>query len=99
MNMSIKKALLSKTQFGFRKKISTTDALVYFTEKIRCNENEKKITAAAFLDLSKAFYSINHELMIQKLSILGFSIQAQNLITSYLSNRTQIFIISNFKSE
>ena len=55
-----KNALLSKTQFGFRKKFSTTDALVYLTEKIRCNKNEKKITAAAFLDLSKAFDSINN---------------------------------------
>ena len=67
-----KNALLSKTQFGFRKKFSTTDALSYLTEKIRCHENKEKITAAAFLDLSKAFDSINHELMIQKLSILGF---------------------------
>ena len=93
-----KNALLSKTQFGFRKKFSTTDALVYLTEKIRCNKNEKKITAAAFLDLSKAFDSINLKLMIQKLSILGFSIPAQNLITSYLSNRTQRVIINNVKS-
>ena len=93
-----KNALLSKTQFGFRKKFSTTDALVYLTGKIRCNKNKKKITAAAFLDLSKAFDSINHKLMIQKLSILGFSIPAQNLITSYLSNRTQRVIINNVKS-
>ena len=37
--------------------------------------------------------------MIQKLSILGFSIPAQNLITSYLSNRTQKVITNNVKSE
>ena len=73
-----------KKIFYNKKKFSTTDALVYLTEKKRCNKNEKKITAAAFLDLSKAFDSINHKLMIQNLSILGFSIPAQNLITSYL---------------
>ena len=61
-------------------------------------QKREKITAAAFLDLSKAFDSINHKLMIQKLSILGFSIPAQNLITSYLSNRTQRVIINNVKS-
>ena len=56
MNMSIrmpneyvhKNALLSKTQFGFRNKFSTTDALVYLTEKIRCNKNEKKIRSSIF---------------------------------------------------
>ena len=61
-------------------------------------QKREKNYAAAFLDLSKAFDSINHELMIQKLSILGFSIPAQNLITSYLSNRTQRVIINNVKS-
>ena len=90
-----KNALLSKTQFGFRKKFSTTNALVYLTEKIGCNINEKNIIAAAFLDLSKAFESFNHELMIQKISILEFLKPAQNLITSYLSNRTQRVIINN----
>ena len=44
-------------------KFSTTDALVYSTEKTRCDKNEKKITAAAVLDLSKAFDSINNELI------------------------------------
>ena len=72
--------------------------LVYLTEKLRCNKIEEKITVAAFLGLSKAFDSINHELMIQNLSILGFSKSAQNLITSYLSNRTQRVIINNDKS-
>ena len=94
----LKNALLSKTQFGFRIKFCKADALVYLTEKIRCNNNEKKITAAANLDLSKALDSINHELMIQKLSILGFSLPAQNLNTSYLLNRKQRVIIINVKS-
>ena len=56
--------------------------------KIRCNKNEKKIIAAAFLDLSKAFDPISHEPKIQKPSIHGFSIPARNLITSYFLNRT-----------
>ena len=52
-------------------------------------KREKKLEQQLFLDLSKAFDTINHKLMIQKISILGFSVPAQNLITSYLSKRTQ----------
>ena len=61
-------------------------------------KRERKLLQQLFLDLLKAFDSINHELMVQKLSILGFSIQAQNLIACYLSNRTQRVIINNVKS-
>ena len=43
-----KNALLSKTRFGFRKKFSTTDALVYLTEKIRCNKTRKKLLQRRF---------------------------------------------------
>ena len=81
-----KDALISKTQFGLRKNFSITDALVDWTEcKI---QKKEKITAAAFLDLYKAFDTISHKLMIQKLAFLGFSITAQKLIKSYLLNRT-----------
>ena len=41
---------------------------------------------------------MNHELMIRKLFILGFLIPAQNLITSYLSDRTRRFVLNNVKS-
>ena len=93
-----KNALLSKTQFGFKKIISTTCARLFNWKNAMHQKEIKKNTAAAFLDLSKAFDSIYHELMIQKLFVLGFSIPAQNLITSYLSNRTQKVIINNVKS-
>ena len=61
-------------------------------------QKQEKTTAIAFLDLSKAFYSIYHELMIQMHSIHGFLIPAQNLFISYLSNKTQRFIINSINS-
>ena len=53
---------LSPIQFGFCAKFSTTDALLYATENIRSDINNKKMVAATFLDLSKAFDSISHEI-------------------------------------
>ena len=53
-----KNALLSKTQFGFRKKFSITDAVVYLTGKNTMQQKQEKNTVAEFLDLPKAFDSL-----------------------------------------
>ena len=58
---------LNIIQFGFRAKFSTTDALLNATEKIRSDINNNKMVAAAFLDVSKAFDSISHEILILQL--------------------------------
>ena len=67
-----KNKLLSQVQFGFRKNFSATDALVYATEKIRKEIDCNQIVTAAFLDLSKAFDSISHEILLEKLKELHF---------------------------
>ena len=76
-------------QFGFRKNISIQDALVYVTESIRNQIDSKKIVHAALLDLSKAFDSISHEVLIEKMLSLGFSNGANALIASFLNKRIQ----------
>ena len=91
--------LLSQIQFGFRAKYSTTDALLYATEKIRSDIDNNKMVAAAFLDLSKAFDSISHEILLEKLENLGFDQIAISFIGSYLSNRTQKVVIQNTSSD
>ena len=57
--------ILTNSQYGFRKKYSTTDALMYCTEFIRNEINQKRSVASAFLDLSKAFDSIDHTVLNQ----------------------------------
>ena len=89
--------LLSNTQFGFRNKVSTIDALVYCTETIRYHINNNNFITAALLDLSKAFDSTNHKILLQKLHELGFSKNALNLIESYLSHRLQKTIVNHTK--
>ena len=81
--------LLSQIHFGFRSKYSTTDALLYATEKIRSDIENNKMVAAAFLNLSKAFDSIFHEILLEKLENLGFDQIAIPLIEIYLSNNAK----------
>ena len=79
--------LPSSTQFGFRNKVSAIDALVYCTETIRYQINNNNFITAALLDLSKAFDSKNHKILLHKLHELGFSKNALNLIKCFLSHR------------
>ena len=77
----------SRTQFGFRSKISTMDDLVYSTKNFIYLIEQNKYVTTALLDLSKAFDSINNIILKLKLEESGFSTKAQMLILDYLSNR------------
>lgn len=85
----LKNNILNKTQFGFQKGKSANDALNYFTEHIRRELDNNNSIHAAFLDLSKAFDSINHNILQKKLEEIGFSHSAKSLIKNYLSGRQQ----------
>ena len=65
--------ILAKEQFGFRAKRSTDAALIHITDKILASMDAGKVTGAAFLDVSKAFDTVNHELLLQKLLTSGMS--------------------------
>lgn len=94
-----KHSLLSTTQFGFRKKFSTKDALLYATEQFRTEISSGKTVSMALLDLSKAFDSISHEILGTKLADLGFSSRAISLIMNYLTDRQQKVIVNNTQSD
>ena len=93
------KKLQSCSQYGFRKKHSTTDALVYSTEFIRCKTDQNKNVAAAFLDLSKAFDSISHLIFLKKLGRLGVDSKTIKLKESFISERKQRVLINNVNSD
>lgn len=81
--------LLSRHQHAYRKGHSTQTCLVEVTNHMYKLIDQKKYVAIASLDLSKAFDSINHTLMLNKLSELGLSENTLLWIKSYLENRRQ----------
>ena len=58
-------------QFGFRPKLSTEDALTHFTDLVLENMDKSLVTGAVFLDLSKAFDTVDHLVLFSKLSKAG----------------------------
>ena len=80
--------LITSEQFGFRPYLSTNVALTRVTEEILFNMDNKLITGAVFIDLRKAFDTVDHSLLIAKLKNIGFSAPVINWFTSYLSSRT-----------
>ena len=80
---------LSPYLCGYRKDFNTQYALLSLVEKWKKNLDNKGYTGAVLMDLSKAFDTINHELMITKLHVYGFSRDALMLIFSYMSDRWQ----------
>ena len=72
---------------GYRKGFSTQQALLSLIEKLKIVLDSKGCGGAVLTDLSKAFDTINHDLLIAKLYAYGFSKESLKLIKSYLSNR------------
>ena len=91
--------LLPAHQFGFRKGLGTEDALAYLTNEIYNNLDKRKKTIGIFLDLSKAFDSISHSILLNSLKSFGIVGTALQIFKSYLEHRTQQVRIGNTVSE
>jgi len=91
--------LLTSHQSGNKKSHSTETLNILLTDNILEAMNDKKITALVLLDLSKAFASINHEKLLEKLSTVGASPSTVEWFRSYLSNRCQYVRINSTHSD
>ena len=98
-NFLVSKNILSENQFGFRKGHSTSHALNSSVNIIKEAHKSKKHVIGIFIDLSKAFDTINHKIMLQKLYHSGIRGVAYDLIASYLSNRKQYTTVFGTDSE
>ena len=86
---------LSPYLCGYRKGFSTQYALLSLIERSKKILDEKGFGGAVLMDSTKAFDTLNHELLIAKLSAYGFNNESLKLIRSYLTNRWQRTKINN----
>lgn len=91
--------ILSDNQYGFRKKISSSMALIDLIEKISSSMENNDYTLGIFLDLSKAFDTVNHDILLSKLHSYGIRGVPHDWFRNYLSNRSQYVSINNSKSD
>ena len=92
------KGMISDSQFGFRKNRSTGHAIHHSVNIIKKGLKSKKHVLGIFIDLSKAFDTLDHELLLRKLGNCGIRGISNDLLRSYLSNRKQFTYVLGEKS-
>ena len=90
--------LLNDSQFGFRSKRSFVDAIAHIVEKVR-EDHHKTFYTCIFLDLKKAFDTVDHTRLLQKIYNIGIRGKAFYWLQSYLQGRTQVVSINNCSSQ
>ena len=90
--------ILFSYQLGFRNNYSTNHALISLTEMIRNAPDNGNFACGVFIDLQKAFDTVNHDILLSKLNHYSIRV-AFDCFESYLSNRTQCVTINNERSD
>ena len=91
-------AYLSNSQYGFRKDHSTEYAILEIVDRITYEVENGNVPIAIFLDLSKAFDTLNHDILLSKLQFYGIKGSSLNWFKSYLYDRSQYVEIDHIKS-
>ena len=97
-NFLLKHNCIYKYQFGFRENHSTNHALINLTEDIRDALDNHYFACGTFIDLQKAFDTVDHKILLRKLEHYGVRGKANEWFNSYLSNRKQHVSINGFLS-
>ena len=91
-NFIHKHSLLNEYQFGFRQKRSTNQALIVLLDKITAALDKGDIVLGVFLDFSKDFDTVDHQILLNKMYKYGIRGIAFKWMESYLSNRRQFVL-------
>ena len=91
--------VLFKNQFGFRKGCSTAHSLIEITEKIKESIDSGKFGCGIFIDLKKAFDTVNHDILLRKLEHYGVRGPILKWFESYLTGRKQYVFYNGATSE
>ena len=94
-----KHSIISPFHYGFRAGHSTKHALTDVITMTYDNINDKKFTGVSFLDIKKAFDTVDHDILINKLEHYGIRGTANELLKSYLSQRKQFIVIDKQSSK
>ena len=95
----VKNKLIYEKQFGFRGNHSVNHAIISITEYIRSLLDKGEYVCGVFVDLEKAFDTVHHDILYDKIKAYGLRGNINTLLKSYLSNRKQYVSINGYDSE
>ena len=87
--------LLQDKQFAFRSKQSTTHALISLTESIKNFLDNKEIVSGIFIDLEKAFDTVNHSILCDKLNYYGLEANSMILLNLILLKENNLYQLTD----
>ena len=91
--------LIDKNQYAYQINKSVSDAILNKTDYIYNALNNNKNIFAVYLDLTRAFETINHKILLDKLSEKGCKNKGLELLENYLYDRTQITMVNGSESK
>ena len=91
--------IITNQQSGFRSLHSTVTALLEATDSWALDIDRGNVNAVVFLDLKKAFDTVDHDVLLGKLSLYGIQESAYDWFKSYLNNRTQKCVVNGSLSK
>ena len=89
LNFLTNKSVINKEQFGFRQSLSTFNALTAFTDNIYSALDAQHTMLTIYIDLTKAFDTVKHDILLQKLKHYGIRGIIHDWFRDYLTGRTQ----------
>lgn len=98
-NFLLKYCVMVDCQYGFARNRSTEYALLDRKEYILKNFESRLLTSGIFVDFSKTFDCLNHEIRLKKLEHYDFCGHTLKLFTSYLNSRSQYVVLNHCPSE